>query len=98
MEHRTDPAQVEHPRWCLKGNICRVDGIHHSKPLAATTGDAHDAVRVWLEQAWQLPDPSVVLESTVDGEVGYVYLPISQARVLRHQLGRLLDAAKGGAR
>ncbi|MFI6329840.1 hypothetical protein ACIBBG_16255 [Micromonospora chersina] len=98
MGDRTDPARIEHPPWCLKGRICTQDGIHHSRPLPANSGDAHDAIRVWLERAWSLTDLSVVLESTVDGEVSYTYLPLSQARVLRHQLGRLIDLAKDGTR
>lgn len=95
MEHPTQP--VEHPSWCIKGKIC-AEGLHHSRPLTANSGDAHDSIRVWLERAWTLPEPVVVLEATVDGEVTYLYLPLSQARVLRHQLGRLLNLSKDGAR
>ncbi|WP_422733984.1 hypothetical protein ACN26Y_29795 [Micromonospora sp. WMMD558] len=98
MEKTTDPTQVQHPTWCLKGLVCTEDGLHHSRPLVANSGDAYDAIRVWLEQAWTLDAPSVAFESTVDGEVRYTYLPLAQVRVLRHQLGRLLEAAKRGAR
>ncbi|MDH6461764.1 hypothetical protein M2302_001939 [Micromonospora sp. A200] len=97
MEQRTDPAHVQHPRWCLKGEICTGDGIHHSKPLTVVTGDAYDLLRLWLEQAWTIDQPSIVLEVTTSGEVHYGYLPIGQGRVLRHQLTRLLDMAKDRA-
>ncbi|MFG2052675.1 hypothetical protein ACGFI9_01470 [Micromonospora sp. NPDC048930] len=98
MEKTTDPAQVQHPVWCIKGTLCTQDGIHHSRPLTANSGDAHDSIRLWLERAWSLTDPSLVLESTVDGEVSYTYMPLAQGRVLRHQLGRLLDLSKDGQR
>ncbi|WP_433319175.1 hypothetical protein [Micromonospora chersina] len=94
MEHPTQP--VEHPAWCIKGKICTVDGIHHSRPLTATPDDALDAVRVWLEQAHTVERLSVVLETTVEGNVGYTYLTVGQARVLVHQVRRLLNM--GGQR
>ena len=98
MAHDTDQQQVEHPAWCIKGNVCRVDNIHHSKPLTVVTSDAYDLLRIWLERAWSLDQPSIVLEITTSGEVSYSYMPLGQARVLVHQVRRLLDASKGGAR
>lgn len=98
MEQRTDQQPVKHPRWCARGPICTVDGIHHSRPMPVRTNDAYDLVRVWAEQAHKLDRASIVLETTVDGEVGYLYLTVGQARVLVHQVRRLLDALKGGRR
>lgn len=98
MEQRTDQQQVEHPAWCIRGTLCRIEGIHHSRPLTATPDDAMDALRVWIERAHTAERISVVVESTVEGDVAYSYLSTGQARILRHQLTRLLDMAKDGAR
>ncbi|RKF27052.1 hypothetical protein [Micromonospora globbae] len=98
MEKTTDPAQVEHPscpRWCAKGRLCVGESLHHSRPLVATPEGAQDAVRVWLEKAHTLDVHSIVLETTVDGDTHYAYLLVEQARILRHQLGRLIKTAGG---
>lgn len=98
MEHDTQQQTVEHPPWCIRGRLCVGEGIHHSRPLAATPQDAQDAARVWLERPWTLNVHSIVLETTTDGDTHYAYLLVEQARILRHQLGRLLKTAEGGAR
>lgn len=100
MEERTDQAPVEHPRWCARGPICRVDGIHHGKPLPADTAAATVPIRLWLEQTWRpvAGVPVLVLEVTESGEARYLYLPTEQGRVLAHQVRRLVDLAKGGQR
>ncbi|MEV5691141.1 hypothetical protein [Micromonospora globbae] len=95
MEQRNDQQQVEHPSWCIRGRLCVGEGIHHSRPLVATPDGAQDATRVWLERPWTLDVHSIVLETTADGEVHYAYLLVEQARILRHQLGRLIRIAGG---
>ena len=100
MEERTDQAPVEHPRWCARGPICRVDGIHHGRPLPASTAATLVPIRLWLEQTYRPDDgaPMLVLEVTESGEARYLYLPTEQGRVLAYQLRRLVDLAKGGQR
>ena len=100
MAHDTDPARVEHPAWCIKGNICRVDGIHHGRPLPASTAATSVPIRLWLEQTYRpaAGAPVLVLEVTESGEARYLYLPTEQGRVLAYQLRRLVDLAKGGQR
>ncbi|MER7459221.1 hypothetical protein [Micromonospora sp. NPDC126480] len=90
--------EVQHPTWCIRGKLCTDEGIHHSRPLTVVSGDALDLVRIWSERAWTVDRVSFVLETTVEGAVGYTYLTTEQARVLRHLLGRLLDQSKGSSR
>ncbi|WP_189195004.1 hypothetical protein [Micromonospora fulviviridis] len=89
---------MQHPTWCIRGALCTAEGIHHSRPLPAVTDGAEDLIRLWLEKAWDLAQVSIVMEVTVQGEVTYTYMQAGQARILRHQLGRLLNLSKGGAR
>ena len=100
MEQRTDRAPADHPRWCVHGPICRVDGIHHGRPVPATTAAAAVPMRLWLEQTWRPADgaPMLVLEVTESGEARYLYLPTGQGRVLAYQVRRLIDLSKGGRR
>ena len=90
---------TDHPTWCTRDRVCAAEGIHRSRPVPATTPEAHAALRLWLEQAHLHDAPvSVILEVTEEGDTRYCWLAPAQARVLRHQLGRLLDASKAGQR
>lgn len=98
MEQRNH-VPAEHPCWCRRGPICRIDGIHHGRPIPATTEAATVPMRLWLEQTWRpaVGAPMLVLEVTESGEVRYLYLPVGQGRVLAYQLRRLIDLSKRGA-
>ncbi|MGW3810894.1 DUF6907 domain-containing protein [Micromonospora sp. NPDC005113] len=81
------------PRWCVKGLLCREDGMHASRPAPANTSDATAPIRVWLEQRHRPADarPMVVIEvSEGSGEVRYFWLPIEQARQLAFQIRRIV--------
>lgn len=87
------------PGWCVKGRLCREDGMHHSRPAPVASEAAVSPIRIWLEQRHRPADsaPMVVVEVTEgSGEVRYFSLPIPQARVLAFQIRRVVDRAKKG--
>lgn len=93
------PPPPRCPRWCVKGLLCREDGMHHSRPYPVTGGEATAPMRVWLEQRHRPSDaaPMVVIEVTEgSGEVRYFWLPIGQARLLAFQVRRVVERSKRG--
>lgn len=91
------PVEPEHPAWCTRAAICRMENIHCSAPYPATPASASTSVRVWLEQpAAQPAYPVVVLEVTDEGKgrpVEYLFR-VDQARMLGQQI-RLVLALVG---
>jgi hypothetical protein len=89
------PAAPEHPAWCVRAAICRVEGIHCSAPYPATPPGASVAVRLWIEQPAAEPVVPVVLVEVV-GEYGRPVehrLGVEQAQLLTKQIRLVLALA-----
>ncbi|GAB3802585.1 hypothetical protein [Micromonospora zhanjiangensis] len=87
------PVEPEHPDWCTRAAICRVEDIHCSAPYPASPVGASTIVRLWLEQPTARPAyPAVVLEITDQGGDRPVEYPfrVHQARMLGEQIRLVL--------
>lgn len=92
-------APTEHPRWCNREKCGRLR-VHVSLRLPVDTGRAEEAVLdVALMQTWQAgAEPHVSLTVIEGMDVEQVLMPTRQARVLTHQLRKLLGQVEGDAR
>jgi hypothetical protein len=91
------PPEMEHPAWCARGDLCRLDQVHASRAYPATTPEASASIRLWLERRHAPAEVStmVVVEVTEDAEPRLAFLPVDQARVLDRHVRWLVDQAAG---
>ncbi|GAB3815893.1 hypothetical protein [Micromonospora zhanjiangensis] len=88
------PDGPEHPQWCTRAAICRMEGIHCSAPYPVALPGVAVQLRLWLEQPATAPAlPVVLFEFTDERSVEYL-LTVEQTRLLIEQ-ARLVLALVG---
>lgn len=95
LELHEPPAEPKHPRWCVRGELCRAERRHVSDPHHANPSGSYLEIWAWLEQSWAPAGAPVqmVLETGDGGKPAEYRMELRQPRALLHVLRTLLRGA-----